>query len=132
LLNTFFIHSDTGIEQRQLINFLKVCEEKSIAKAAPRCFISHQGLSKSIKLLEDEFGIALFIRTKKGLELTEAGKVLQSLIIPFIDQHDDIALTVMSFSDALCQKSIREYHLDVGFSHAPIDIDSFESFLCKK
>ena len=158
-----------------MINFLKVCEERSIAKAAPRCFISHQGLSKSIKLLEDELKTALFIRTKKGLILTEAGRTLQSLIIPYIDQHDkivsainqfkrkdksnisigltnemynfvfppdffltfikqnpDISLNIMSFSDAVCQKSILEYSLNIGFAHAPINTNSFESFLCKK
>jgi DNA-binding transcriptional LysR family regulator len=45
-------------------------------------------------LLEDEFGTDFFIRTRKGLELTEAGKALQSLIVPYLDQHDKIVSVI--------------------------------------
>jgi DNA-binding transcriptional LysR family regulator len=50
------------MEHRQLRNFLTICEEKSISKAAERLFISQQGLSKSIKQLEQELQVPLFFR----------------------------------------------------------------------
>jgi DNA-binding transcriptional LysR family regulator len=53
-------------------------------------FITHQGLSKSIKLLEDKFNVPLFVRTKQGIETTESGKVLEEAILPYINQHDKI------------------------------------------
>jgi DNA-binding transcriptional LysR family regulator len=69
------------MDHRQLLNFLSVCEEKSFSKAAKRCFITHQGLSKSIKLLENEFNVPLFVRTGSGIETTEFGKALQDAIL---------------------------------------------------
>jgi DNA-binding transcriptional LysR family regulator len=78
------------MDHRQLLNFLSVCEEKSFSKAANRCFITHQGLSKSIKQLEDEFNVPLFTRTSSGIETTEFGKTLQDAVLPYMDQHDKI------------------------------------------
>ena len=65
------------MEQRQLLNFLSVCEEKSITKAADRRIITRQGLSKSIRDLEEELGVKLFERDKNRVELTEYGTVLE-------------------------------------------------------
>jgi DNA-binding transcriptional LysR family regulator len=42
------------MEQRQLLNFLCNCEEKHITRAADRRFITRQGLSKSLRELEEE------------------------------------------------------------------------------
>jgi DNA-binding transcriptional LysR family regulator len=87
------------MDHRQLLNFLSVCEEKSFSKAAKRCFITHQGLSKSIKQLEDEFGIPLFVRTRQGIETTEIGKALRDAILPYMDQHDKIVDMVRLLKD---------------------------------
>lgn len=54
--------------------FIKVAEYGNITKAANELLISQPAISKSIKTLEDELGGALFIRTKKGVVLTEEGK----------------------------------------------------------
>jgi DNA-binding transcriptional LysR family regulator len=78
------------MDHRQLINFLSVYEEKSFSNAAKRCFITHQGLSKSNKQLEDEFDVPLFLRTSAGIEATEFGKVLHDAILPYMNQHDKI------------------------------------------
>jgi DNA-binding transcriptional LysR family regulator len=78
------------MDHRQLLNFLSVCEEKSFSNAAKRCFITHQGLSKSIKQLENEFDVPLFLRTSSGIEVTEFGKALQDAILPYMSQHDKI------------------------------------------
>lgn len=55
--------------------FLALAEELSISKASEKLFISHQGLSKYLKLLEEEFGIIFFERKPK-FSLTPAGKIL--------------------------------------------------------
>jgi DNA-binding transcriptional LysR family regulator len=78
------------MEHRQLLNFLSVCEEKSFSKAAARCFITHQGLSKSIKQLEEEFNVPLFVRNGSGIKTTEFGKALQDAILPYMSQYDKI------------------------------------------
>jgi DNA-binding transcriptional LysR family regulator len=78
------------MDHKQLLNFLSICEEKSFSKAAKRCFITQQGLSKSIKQLESEFDVPLFVRTMQGIETTKFGKALQDAILPYMSRHDKI------------------------------------------
>ena len=56
--------------------FYYVAVEGSISKAANKLLISQPAVSWQIRSLEDQLNITLFIRTKKGVTLTEEGKVL--------------------------------------------------------
>jgi DNA-binding transcriptional LysR family regulator len=76
------------MEHRQLLNFLSICEEKYFVKAAERRFITHQGLSRSIRELETELGVPLFERSRSGVKLTEYGRVLENVAKALINQHD--------------------------------------------
>jgi DNA-binding transcriptional LysR family regulator len=78
------------MEHWQLINFITVCEEKNISKAAARLFISQQGLSSSIKQLEESLGMDLFLRNHWGVELTVFGAALEKAVRPYLKQHDYI------------------------------------------
>ena len=60
----------------QLETFLCVAECKSFNKAAQMLYISPPAVIKQINLLEDKLGLQLFVRTHRGLELTDAGKSL--------------------------------------------------------
>jgi len=56
-----------------------VAETKSLRNAIERLHIAQPALSQSIKLLEEELGTSLFIRSRKGMELTSTGAIfLQS------------------------------------------------------
>ncbi len=57
----------------QLTYVLEVANTQSISKAASNLLISQPGLSSSIKQLETELGVELFVRNRKGVELTEMG-----------------------------------------------------------
>lgn len=59
---------------KNLEYFIKVVDTGSFTKAADELYISQSAISQQIKSLEDEFGIKLMIRNKKGFELTPAGK----------------------------------------------------------
>ena len=65
------------MEFRQLKYFLAVAEEGQITKAAERLNITQPPLSQQIILLEKELGIELLHRSKKNIQLTEAGRILQ-------------------------------------------------------
>ena len=54
--------------------FYVVAKYGNITKAADELMISQPAISKCIKLLEDQLGGQLFIRTKRGVVLTEEGK----------------------------------------------------------
>ncbi len=62
---------------RHLQYFLEVARLRSFTKAAQSMFITQPTISKTIKSLEDELGVALFDRIGKRIELTDAGKVIE-------------------------------------------------------
>ena len=55
--------------------FNEVANSGNITAAAEKLHISQPAVSKSIKSLENQLGGALFIRTKRGVTLTEEGKI---------------------------------------------------------
>lgn len=58
----------------QLETFSVVAGCGSFTKAAEILFISPPAVMKQINALEERLGVALFARTNRGLQLTEAGK----------------------------------------------------------
>ena len=60
----------------QLETFLVVADMGSFNKAAEALYITAPAVTKQINLLEKDLGLSLFIRTHRGLILTEAGKSL--------------------------------------------------------
>ena len=61
---------------KQLEYFSAVAEAKSISLAARNPHVAQPPISRQLALLEDELGVCLFLRTNKGVELTEAGRSL--------------------------------------------------------
>ena len=60
----------------QLDTFIRVADAGSFNKAAEQAFITPTAVIKQINLLETELDVQLFVRTHRGLKLTEAGKSL--------------------------------------------------------
>ena len=60
--------------------FYEVANAKSISKGAENLMISQPAVTMSIKTLEDELGGKLFIRTPKGVILTNEGQELYNYI----------------------------------------------------
>lgn len=61
---------------KQLEYFSAVAEAGSISEASRELHVAQPPVSRQLALLEDELGVTLFLRTNKGVELTEAGRCL--------------------------------------------------------
>lgn len=62
--------------QLQIEYFLHVATTKSISKSATDLYVSSPAISKQIALMEQELGMALFIRSARGMELTPEGQIM--------------------------------------------------------
>ncbi|MDR0718193.1 MAG: LysR family transcriptional regulator [Treponema sp.] len=111
------------INHRQFVNFLGLCEEKSFSQAAEKLYISQQGLGKSIKQMEDELGVALFYRSPRGIELTEAGRVLQSSLRIYMNSYEHAIDAVQQL------KTNTKHDVSLGMPSAFNDVTFPENFL---
>jgi DNA-binding transcriptional LysR family regulator len=65
------------MELRALRYFLAVANEKNITRAASALYITQPILSRTLMELENELGKPLLLRSKRGIELTQEGPLLQ-------------------------------------------------------
>lgn len=63
------------MELRHLRYFIAVAEELLFARAAEKLHVDQSALSRAIKELEEELGVALFARTTRTTRLTRAGRL---------------------------------------------------------
>lgn len=72
----------------QLYYFCSLAQTHSFNKTSEDFFISPQGVNKSMKALEDEFGVAFLASNKKGTHLTENGEFFLGKAQQIIDIYE--------------------------------------------
>src|SRR5207249_11063288 len=77
------------MELRHLRYFVAVAQEQNVTRAAARLHVSQPPLSRQIRDLEDELGIALFEHCVKSVRLTEAGRVFLTEARAVLQRSDD-------------------------------------------
>ncbi len=84
------------INQTDLKYFLELSRTLHVSRAAERLGITQPALSHCLKRIEQETKLALFIRTKKGLFLTDAGRRLSDRAEELIQKWDDVLLAAQN------------------------------------
>ena len=101
-----------ALELRQLRYFLAVAEELNFTRAAEHLHLAQQALSASIRRLEEQLGVTLFVRTTRRVELTSAGEVLVDGARAVVAAASDAIERVHQVSQG------RSGRLTIGFSTA--------------
>ena len=98
------------MDLRGLTYFSVVAEELNFTRAAQRLNMSQPPLSNQIKALEEELGTPLFLRGGRGLQLTEAGKLLYRRAAQLLDlaerTREEVGSLAMGLSGTLCFGSV--------------------------
>ncbi|MEC7760616.1 MAG: LysR family transcriptional regulator [Pseudomonadota bacterium] len=97
------------MEVRQIELFMRTCEHGSINKAAAELRMSQPSLSRWLALLERDLGAQLFVRTRQGIQLTDAGKVLADHAPQMLRQFDELR-------EQIGKKSQRQINVAFPFS----------------
>ena len=100
------------IEIHKLNAFVAVVEESNISKAANRLYMQQPPLTRLIKSLEQELGTVLFKRLPRGVEVTEAGRVLYQEAVSILAHAQAIPKRVQNIAQGL------EGQLHIGFTHS--------------
>ena len=64
------------IDRESLRHFVAVAERLQFTRAAAALGISRQALSRSVRTLEEQMGVELFVRPSERTQLTDAGRAL--------------------------------------------------------
>lgn len=98
------------MELRHLKYFVTVAEELNFRRAAERLYMEQPPLSRQIRQLEEELGVELFHRNKRGVSLTKAGEAFLDEARLTLAQAERATQIVRQFNEA------QQKNLTIGFS----------------
>ena len=111
------------MELRELISFYHVARVRSVSKAARTLELGQPTVTTHLRKLEDEFGITLFDRIKRPIQLTSEGITLLELVTPVVTSVDALK-TQMDYSEKRGSFVVGAYP-DLVTHHLPSGIQRF-------
>ncbi|MBB4368362.1 DNA-binding transcriptional LysR family regulator [Bradyrhizobium sp. cir1] len=88
------------MELRHLRYFTAVAGERSFTRAAEKLRIAQPPLSRQMRDLEEELGVALFERGSRPLRLTPAGRFFHEHALQILERADELRITTRRFGEA--------------------------------
>ena len=82
---------------QQIQYFLEVVRSGNFSTAAENLYTTQSSVSKNIKSLEKELNIQLFDRSKRQIQLTEAGKLVLKDASSIVQDYENLIHTVSSY-----------------------------------
>ena len=89
------------MELWQLRTFREIAETLNFTKASEKLNLTQSAVSHQIKALEEELGVQLFIRAKRGVILTDAGRVALDYTNRIVSETEEMRETVAGRERAL-------------------------------
>jgi DNA-binding transcriptional LysR family regulator len=91
--------------------FCAVAQTGSVTAAAQRLHVSQPALTREIRELEERLGVALFERMPRGMQLTEAGRLLEGFATQIFRLAEAAKSAVGEFT------GLQRGHLSIAASH---------------
>ena len=82
-----------------LRSFYNTVKYKSISKAAKELHLSQPGLSMQIQNLENALGTSLLNRSRRGVELTDEGKIVYDYAHSILSLEDNMRISLQNLSE---------------------------------
>jgi DNA-binding transcriptional LysR family regulator len=105
---------------RRLDYFLTVARERNFTRAAEQLHIAQPALSRQVRLLEQELGVALLHRTTHEFELTDAGSFLLERGPALLASSEELWRSVGSFASGARGELIVAYGASASYETAPV------------
>ena len=112
-----------SMELRELISFYHVARVRSVSKAARTLELGQPTVTTHLRKLEAEFGITLFDRIKRPIQLTSEGLTLLELVTPVVTSIDALK-TQMDYAERRGSFVVGAYP-DLVTHHLPSGIQRF-------
>jgi len=106
------------MEMRQVEYFRALADELNFTRAAKRCGVSQPSLTRSIRLLEEEFGGQLFYREGGKTRISELGQIVK----PHLEEIFDHANAAASRAQTFKERKILRLKLGVMCTVAPAEL----------
>ena len=113
------------MELRELVSFYHVARLRSVSKAARNLELGQPTVTTHLRKLEDEFGVTLFDRIKRPIQLTSEGVTLLELVTPVVEAVDTLK-TQMDYSERRGSFIVGAYP-DLVLHHLPKSIQTFNA-----
>jgi DNA-binding transcriptional LysR family regulator len=105
------------MDLKQMRYFLAVAEERNFTRAAERLHMARPPLTRQIQALEEDIGAQLFLRSARGVTLTEAGQALMAEV------PNLLALAQRAKDRAVLASEGQSGRLDIGiFGSGVLDV----------
>lgn len=104
--------------------FLEVTQVGTITRAAERLGIQQPSLSAAMQRLERRFGCELLIRSKAGVELTRAGKLLAGRARAFVSGWDALEASVTRQDEEPAGRFTIGCHVSIATHWLPLTLPS--------
>lgn len=131
---------------KQLKYFLQICKNNNFSETAKKLYITQQGLSKTIKNLEDELRLPLFYREGSKMRVTKYGLYLKEKSEHIIKEFDALKYSIekmasndnkrlrIGYSLGIASNLLYDLIINYRIKNPDIElkITEYQDFLCEE